>query len=279
IPDLKRPNVSFAEKIRNENIPSALYKYRGFDSGGYSLANFENDQMWLAAPKDFNDPFDALLKNNIDESIDNQEDWVNHKSDFTQFCIGRGLRDSEVELAYQTYKEVTESIKKNKNLLNLIHTYRLQSLFRVGCLCETNTSVLMWSHYANNHTGFCVEYDLRNAANDDTAKQNLYPVLYQERSDTQRDDACSGIEYYGLYAVLRKSMDWAYEKEWRIVLSFFSMEKPGNIQLPKATAVYLGCKINDKNTEKIKDIAKHKSIPIYKATLNSNNGLIFYSKI
>lgn len=279
IPDIKRPNAKLAETIRNENIPSALYKYRGFDPEGYSLANFENDQLWLSAPTDFNDPFDALLKNNIDEFIDNQEDWINHKSDFTQFCINCGMADSDLELAYQTYKEVTETMEKNKDVLHAIYTFRPQSLFRVGCLCETNTSILMWSHYANSHTGFCIEYNLLNVSNDDIAKRNLYPVLYQERSDTQRDDACSGMQYYSLYSVLRKSMDWSYEKEWRIVLSFYSMENPGNIQLPGATAVYLGCKINDENTRIIMDIAKRKSIPIYKARLNPNTGHISYLEI
>lgn len=279
IPDFKRPNVELANKIRNENIPSALFKYRSFDSSGYSLTNFEKDQLWLSAPEDFNDPFDSLLKSNIDESINNQEDWINHKSDFSRFCMVCGLEPNEIESAYQMYKEATESLKKYQDILNAFYTFRPQSLFRVGSLCETNTSVLMWSHYANNHSGFCIEYDLRNAANDNIAKQNLYPVLYQDRSDTQREDACSGIEFYSLYSVLRKSTDWAYEKEWRIVLSFYQMQNPSNIQLPQATAVYLGCKTNNENSKKLIDIAKLKSVPIYKSKLNANTGNISFIEI
>lgn len=30
--------------------------------------------------------------------------------------------------------------------------------FRVACFTDTYTNPLMWDHYANSHTGFCVGY-------------------------------------------------------------------------------------------------------------------------
>lgn len=32
--------------------------------------------------------------------------------------------------------------------------------FRVSCFTESPYSMLMWAHYANNHEGFCIEYEI-----------------------------------------------------------------------------------------------------------------------
>lgn len=57
------------------------------------------------------------------------------------------------------------------------------------------------------------------------------------------------------------------------------MENPGNVQLPEATAVRLGHKINDENAEKVINIARKKSIPVYKSIMNAYNGCISFVKI
>ncbi len=36
----------------------------------------------------------------------------------------------------------------------------------------------MWAHYADNHQGFCIEYDLSNESEGRTAP--LFPVIYSE---------------------------------------------------------------------------------------------------
>ncbi len=51
---------------------------------------------------------------------------------------------------------------KVPSLANQRFTYLvLKDEFKsIACLTETEDSLLMWSHYANNHCGMCVEYDL-----------------------------------------------------------------------------------------------------------------------
>lgn len=36
----------------------------------------------------------------------------------------------------------------------------LKSRMGISCLSESDDSLLMWAHYANNHCGICVEYEL-----------------------------------------------------------------------------------------------------------------------
>ena len=50
-------------------------------------------------------------------------------------------------------------------------------------LCSFGATVknnLMWSHYANSHTGFCIEYDLRKMDKESQFLHALYPIIYSK---------------------------------------------------------------------------------------------------
>ena len=49
--------------------------------------------------------------------------------------------------------------------------------FRISCFAETPYSILMWSHYARSHQGFCIEYKTPEYS-DESA--NLYHNLFPE---------------------------------------------------------------------------------------------------
>lgn len=72
----------------------------------------------------------------------------------------------------------------------------------------------MWTHYAADHAGYCLEFE----ATDDT------PV-FGTAQRVAYADAYPAIDFYGTasdakfeLAFLTKYYDWAYEKEWRIVV-------------------------------------------------------------
>ena len=100
----------------------------------------------------------------------------------------------------------------------------------------------MWCHYANKHTGFCVEYDCEGGFELDCM---LYPIIYKE----ERYDA-SEIYYINdedrknvhVNPILFKSPEWEYEKEWRL---FFSEDylKSGNIELSEDNNYFMKQKI------------------------------------
>ena len=54
----------------------------------------------------------------------------------------------------------------------------------VVCFTEDVKSILMWSHYANNHRGFCIEYKL---AQTDLSKQ-IRKVIYSSERHYLRDE-------------------------------------------------------------------------------------------
>jgi len=58
-PDKIRVDPAIA--IKFNHIPERLYKFYRFDAEGYSLQNFDYDQVWLLFPEKLNDPFDCVL--------------------------------------------------------------------------------------------------------------------------------------------------------------------------------------------------------------------------
>ena len=39
----------------------------------------------------------------------------------------------------------------------------------------------MWSHYAKDHTGFCIEYDIGKLATQCSLRRGVFPVVYSSR--------------------------------------------------------------------------------------------------
>jgi tetratricopeptide (TPR) repeat protein len=88
--------------------------------------------------------------------------------------------------------------------------------FGVLSLTERPDNLLMWAHYAGEHSGFLIEFDGRHAFFDqaesaEALECRLQPVKYSE----QRPSV--GWKGY-VRALLTKSPQWAYEQEWRMVM-------------------------------------------------------------
>ena len=168
-------------------------------------------------------------------------------------------------------------------------------LFKTTCLSENPKSILMWSHYASQHTGFCIEYDFNQATGTGFPLDRLAKVTYSDempmldlRSMIQM--VCKRIdqEYIKdpaitqligetcIEAILTKNSAWKYEAEWRIVLDNFSNVQI--VKIPFATKIILGMNIDEKNKEELLRIAHEKEppIPVYQAFLRPDKYEIGY---
>lgn len=95
--------------------------------------------------------------------------------------------------------------------------------FLATCFSEDNNNTLMWAHYANNHTGICLEFSIEHLF----LKQDLGKVFFGEveysskyptyllTSNTQNDHRDRML----LDSMTRKSLHWAYEKEYRLIIN------------------------------------------------------------
>ena len=79
---------------------------------------------------------------------------------------------------------------------------KMKTLFLIGCLCTGYKNRLMWSHYADSHKGFCIEYYF----NSFEAPNFIFPVIYK---DTKRIDIDSLDESEMYLSILTKYSDWS----------------------------------------------------------------------
>ena len=156
---------------------------------------------------------------------------------------------------------------------------QLKDTFRTACFTTTPYSQLMWALYANNHRGFCIEYTV--LPNDPQYQQvylNLFPVVYCK---TRPDMTKRIVDYQDkypteenlwdiyLHGALRKSIDWAYQNEWRLILPMGKAEGADyNLQFFPITKVYLGNRMQPQDRKKIFRICKQKGIPYSGVTRN-----------
>ncbi len=101
---------------------------------------------------------------------------------------------------------------------NEMATDKLSSALGVVSFTEQPASLLMWAHYADRHMGFVVEYDPGHSWFDrrrgpDDEYFRLRPVRYQQERAALVATNTSGEQVF-----LTKSVDWEYEREWRVLL-------------------------------------------------------------
>ncbi len=143
---------------------------------------------------------------------------------------------------------------------------KLVELFLIGCLCTDFKNRLMWSHYADSHRGFCIEYDFSEL----TDQPNTYlplPIYYTNNRPTipwkaafeNTPDNISEATAQIMLGLLTKDNAWEYENEWRILIP---STNDTEFKMPKISCVYLGVAISEDNRQKILKIAKEKQIPV-----------------
>jgi hypothetical protein len=128
---------------------------------------------------------------------------------------------------------------------------------KVLCLSERCNSVVMWSHYAHLHEG--VVFEFACVPELDSVWGAAMPVVYSDMPSAFDDESIirlgSGQGHLSPGAlvdkfVTAKAQDWAYEREWRVVLHLTDPnQRTQDIRFsPKElTAVYLGCRMSDEH--------------------------------
>jgi hypothetical protein len=83
---------------------------------------------------------------------------------------------------------------------------------RIYCLTPKPDSTLMWSHYAENHRGICLEFSTANMLFR-TAGQVTYREQYPRWVPCDINDTPGRV----MELILTKSSDWNYEEEYRLI--------------------------------------------------------------
>lgn len=286
-------------------IPERLYKYRSCSDN--HIKAFEKDEMWMSTSDLFNDPFDTLIQYD-EEGLKAAIDAVSKPEIFetlTKHIANGGQMASPINMvvdkdekerlkimAAKALAEHTLTCPDNQQLCDvqaLLSLYIkllpevVQRFSAVACFTEDIKSILMWSHYSCNHTGFALGYDLRPMLLPNEKGLGLYPVIYGEK----RYDASEFLFYLlgkllnipvhnsdmmsQIKLLIYKSTEWRYEQEWRLISSEQKNLFKGRaeaIQL-KPNSIYYGCKISEEKYQELHDIAQAKGIEEHFITLDN----------
>ena len=219
-------------------------------------------------PTVFNDPFemsprlnglltaadilaDDEMMQRAQEEFDGLADDIRSRIEFDQFL--------------EKFVEVINDGVAGKGILDEVrHTLIARFLSQTGVLtmAERPDNLLMWSHYADQHRGFVIEFDTDHPffdqrRSDDDHFHHVRKVLYSDERPTTVLSA-----FLGESTLLTKSAEWEYEQEWRMLIDLDEVShdtvQPGDDSIylvpvpPKAiTRIILGHRMLEEQRETI----------------------------
>jgi hypothetical protein len=272
------------EKFGWEPIPSILYKYRTW-SDTFHKRLLTDQELYFPSPLSFNDPFDCSVLLTIvspkRDIIRKSYYLINH--DFPELPRAE-RRKRATKIRLEKHYKNDEELKRTRKL-------NLENDYGVCSLTTNNANLVMWSHYADSHKGFCVGLDLNQIVYDkDTQEQFLkeakimvrcyevhyykeYPIL--EFHLDQRPDIESAME--AVQPLLAKSENWSYENEWRLI-TFFRNKFFIKFKKTALKYLYLGCMMKETTKREILEIVQsnYPSLEVYQSKMKEKEfGLDF----
>ena len=166
-----------------------------------------NREVYFSDPSHFNDPYDCQIS---------LLDAVNAAVEHAETVTKKGVKDKLSKLKGLNHIfEKMESDLKNLGIFSLSRT------------CE---NVLMWSHYAEDHKGFCLGFKLSDKFhtwNEHDKVIGCHDVIYTKSNpflnyfiDSAKSEKASKCDDFRmsltLIGLLSKSKAWEYEKEVRV---------------------------------------------------------------
>lgn len=236
---------------------SSLYHYQDFnlagndDHVGRLTDILKNHRIWCSNPTNFNDPWDC--KPYFDPALLDEPEL---RAATAEALISTRTGGAELN-------HVDEKLRNNPAFLKAaIHQFSselldfIASRWGVYCLSPDPCLTLMWSHYARDHKGICLEFAVQGTKFHIALKvryQKEYPTLLLHDPESQFN------------MILVKSDDWMYEQEFRLICPRFTDIRASplimegnylNIGPHDLTSIILGCQIQDEAKAKIKELVR-----------------------
>jgi hypothetical protein len=242
-----------------------------------------NNMVRFTQPSELNDPFESAF---LIKGQSEREAFVAPMRDILRsMLIARGddpdgagmseFMDSVMGRVEKRTEALFSPQMLGKNLADLVN--RSQGVFSMS---RVNDNLLMWSHYASSHAGFVLGLDETheffhhdNVRGKPTCPQNV--VYSSLRNAAQVVD----FERELLY---RKSIDWAYEEEVRLVKDFeidipkirgYPLDKVHLYCLPSECIkeVYIGANMTKPNRDDVLELISSRKIKakVYDAYISS----------
>lgn len=226
--------------VTSTTLPERLYLYRGKQD--YITDIVKNEYFYLSRADKFEDPADCGIPEEMFNSfIKSKYEYIEHNIIKTK------------------YKDFINEVRTNSIVCSLTSSYE---------------NIAMWDKYADNKTGICIEYNIKEYfKNRKNSGLVLYPIIYTNEIykilpltvENKRLMFTPGI--INLLAIC-KTHPWSFEKEWRF---FDRAKEEGRKESCPISKIYLGpdFNINPKKDEILESV-KRKNIKIVQTRLEND---------
>ena len=228
-----------------DKTPRIVYKYRRFSA--LSLSALCQDQLFYSTADALNDPFECAPSLRNESDLPTLRDLMSKlvseriaaetkaKLD-SAFVRGASAEahsqkvavavaaDKLADVAYHATNPEYETSEEESEAWLLQWEIKTELLRRTGkAICSLSTSyknTLLWSHYGEEHAGFCVGY-----SRDRKPMPRLHRVAYGGSRELSTEVVAKAVlandpaaqQKVDEAVLLRKSSSWSYEREWRLI--------------------------------------------------------------
>lgn len=221
--------------------------YAFYPTKDYHIDDLKNYRISLSNPSTFNDPVDCPIFK-----------WLEQQ-------IKTGIHSMIVELTKSAYSDIRiRCFVRNTPFLSL------EELHPKPLSIEEYGNMLMWSHYADSHRGYCVKYRLPqeffNTANENSPVLFLAPVSYGSAMNVLKSNLSV---QEGLFS---KHKCWEYEHEMRLIY-FDKDETPDSYHKESMldgmiTDVYFGVRCEDCYKRRIIEALKGRTVKYHQMEID-----------
>ena len=220
-------------RVRSDNVQEGLLSFRRVNE--FSLADLINNEITVCSPRVMNDPYDSLILK-----------W----GEFMQTVNNRKAHIDYLVKSFESYRIRSFAAVKDEGGNELVE------------------NTLMWSHYADNHTGFCVKYCfskdfIKTEERHSSRFKRIKYGEHGEKVDIKYDKINSSL------ALCTKHNYWKYENEVRLIsyqpdfqgpFYFIPLDDKSYID-----SIYFGYKCSEKNIKRIREIlSRYNNIKYFK---------------
>lgn len=236
-----------------------LYRYASTEILDWLEPILLQNQLYFPSPSELNDPAEGKLKLSSDS-----------ESSISQFLYDQFVADKP-NLPQAVYDNIKNDITNEVHSLGCAQTLKYMSKYlnpllnrhNIYSLCKRWDNMSMWAKYANNYTGYCLEF--KNSG----LFRRAYEVYYSDKEITL--DFTNFNELNGYFFFYKKS-EWSNEEEVRIVTPSH-LQNPISFDPTLLSQVILGYKISTKDKSQIIQWTKKRSIslPVAQSRYNEFN--------
>jgi hypothetical protein len=187
------------DMVAQKDLPEMLYKYR--EVGDFTDKILTDKQLWFSTPRKFNAPFDLQIADNGEYT----------EAELRDYLRSQGVPPHAAERIIEE-----DRLAKGEFVPESVEKARDQHMNALGVLSLSRRpdSVLMWTHYAGEHTGVALGFSVLN----DPALF-FTPVNIQYQADLPSLSFIRDGNKATNESLKWKAIDWRYEEEVRIYKS------------------------------------------------------------